>query len=272
MTSVLSRKRPARDDSGLTAIELLVATMLLVIVVTIGFLVTTAMVGQANATQRSGSLTGPAQNGMQVLRELFAGAVPAQSVTAPGTSGTQLYADGCANGSGGGAFPSGQGPFVSATGSDVVLCLVRSGANSAYTYRLSFTGSSCATTGVCSLTVQQEPPLTGWSAPATPKPAVVSVPTTIETISNVLCTQCITLSPTGTLPFVFWNSTTGAGTALNSAGPPSTNPTVPTASLSTIQALDVTLTITSSANHAGSTATETLTSRVFMPNALGGPI
>jgi hypothetical protein len=47
---------------------------------------------------------------------------------------------------------------------------------------------------------------------------------------------------------------------------------VPTASLSTIQAVDVTLTIASSANHAGSTATVTLNSRVLMPNALGGPL
>jgi hypothetical protein len=34
----------------------------------------------------------------------------------------------------------------------------------------------------------------------------------------------------------------------------------------------VTLTIASSANTAGSTATDTLNSRVFMPNALGGPL
>jgi hypothetical protein len=47
---------------------------------------------------------------------------------------------------------------------------------------------------------------------------------------------------------------------------------VPTLSLSTIQAVDVTLTIASSANHAGSTATVTLNSRVLMPNALGGPL
>lgn len=265
MTNPRFAKRQDRDDSGLTAIELLIAAILLVVVVTIGFLVTTAMVGQANATQRTGSLTGPAQNGMQVLREFFAGAVPAQSVVAPsGTPGSQLYADGCANGSGGAAFPTGQGPFVSATGTDVVLCLVRSGANSAYTYHVYFSGSTCATTGNCTLTVDQDPPLTVWAAPSTPKPTAVGTPTTVEQIPNVVCTQCITASPTGALPFVFSNTSV----ALNSVG----SPTVPTASLSQIQAVDVTLTIASSANHAGSTATDTLTGRVFMPNALGGPI
>lgn len=266
MTKILFSKRPAREDAGLTTIELLIATMLLVIVVTIGFLVTTAMVGQANATQRSGSLTGPAQNGMQVLRELFSGAVPAQSVTSPGTVGSQLYADGCASlVPSGAAFPPGQGPFVSATGTDVVLCVVRSGANSAYTYHISFTGSACATTGNCTLTVQQEPVLSTWTPPASPKPTSVSTATTIEQIANVLCTQCITTNPTGTLPFVFTNN---MNTPINSAG----SPTVTNLSLSQIQGVNVTLTVASSANHAGSVSTVTLSSQVFMANAVGGPL
>jgi hypothetical protein len=137
--------------------------------------------------------------------------------------------------------------------------LVRSGANSAFTYHIYFTGSSCASTGNCTLTVQQEPALSGWSAPSRPAPSVVLTPTTVDLVPNVLCTQCITASPTGTLPFVFSNST---GSPVNSIGVP----TVPSASLSLIQGVGVTLTIVSAANHAAST---TLTSQVLIPNALG---
>ncbi|MHB1712581.1 MAG: PulJ/GspJ family protein, partial [Acidimicrobiales bacterium] len=184
----------------MTLVELMVAMTLFVVVITIGFVVTTAMLTTTTSTQQQGFLTGAAQNGIQTLREFFAGAVPAQRIVTP--SGTQLYADECAGGTGGQPFPTGQGSFVSASATDVIVCALRSGANTAYTYEISFTAGSCIK-GICTLTVDQEPPLSGWVPPDgfTPTPPKVSAPQPIATIANVICGPC--RSSSGTSPFVF---------------------------------------------------------------------
>jgi len=241
-----------------------VATTLLIVIVTVGFVVTTTLVSGTTSTQRSGFLTGPAQNGMQVLRELFAGAVPAQTVTTP--SGTQLYTNECAGGTSGQSFPTGQGPFVSASGTDVVLCAVRSGANTAYTYEVHFTGTGCASggNGICTLAIDQEPPPTGSTPPPGSTPAPVSATRTVESIASVQCTPCI--SATGTLPFVF--STTPANPALMPAVTSPPQATVSTANVSSIQAVNITLVLATSTSR--SVTTTTLTSQVSLPNALGG--
>lgn len=263
MTRDAPRKRTIRDESGLSLVELLMAMTLLVVVITIGFVVTTTLVRGTDATQRTGNLTGTAQDGMQVLRELFAGAVPAETVSTP--VGTQLYNNGCAGGTSSQAFPTNQGPFVSASATDVMLCSVRSGANTAYTYEIYFDGTTCnsAGGGICTLEVYQEPLPTGTTITGA-KPTAVTTPTRVESIANVECGPCV--GSTGTLPFVF--STTPANSSLMPAitSPPQT--TVSTSYLSSIQAVDITLILTSSTNRSVSTAT--LSGQVMLPNALGG--
>ena len=48
-----------RDDSGMSLVELMVAMTLFVVVMTIGFVVTSTVVRVTYSTQRSGFLTGP---------------------------------------------------------------------------------------------------------------------------------------------------------------------------------------------------------------------
>jgi hypothetical protein len=240
----------------MSLVELLVAMTLLIVVITIGFVVTATLVRGTNATQRSGALTGTGQNGMQVLRDLFAGAVPARVISTP--SGGQLYNNGCSNGSAGQAFPSGQGPFVSASATDVVLCSVRSGGNTAYTYHVYFS-SGCTTNGTCSLVIDQDAPPTGLNTTGwTPSPLA----RTIETVSSVVCGACNGV--TTTLPFAF--STSASAVFLNTPS----QLAVTTANLSSIQAVKVTLTLATATKSSTSNTTATFSSQVLLSNALGG--
>lgn len=163
--------RMACDESGMTLVELLVAMAILVVVLTLGFIVTTGLVTVSNQTQANGSLLGPAQNGMQELRDLFANAVLPATVSTPG--GT-LYTSDCSTGSG--------GIFSTASASAVSFCALRNG-STAYTYDVSYV--SCSSNGVGTLQVLQEP-----------AGSVAFV------VDNVLC------PPSAPTPFSFWSGGT----------------------------------------------------------------
>jgi hypothetical protein len=137
-------RRSTRDDSGMSLVELMVAMTLLIVVVTIGFVVTTTVVKVTYSTQRAGSLTGPAQNGMDTLQGFFSGAVPNQTVTTPvgvPPATAVLYTNQCS------ASP------LSSSATDVWLCSVRSGSTTAYSYEIHFPTSTCTTNGVCTLQI-----------------------------------------------------------------------------------------------------------------------
>ncbi|HEV3265917.1 MAG TPA: prepilin-type N-terminal cleavage/methylation domain-containing protein [Acidimicrobiales bacterium] len=146
MTQTNSLRRSRRDDSGMTLVELMVAMTLLIVVITIGFVVTTTVVKVTYTTQRTGSLTGPAQNGMDTLQGFFSGAVPNQTITTPvgvSPNTAPLYANQCS------ASP----PLSTST--DVWLCAVRSGSSTAYSYEIHF--ASCpAGNPLCTLQVTQQ--------------------------------------------------------------------------------------------------------------------
>lgn len=136
-----------RNDSGMSLVELMVAMTLLIVVITIGFVVTTTVVKVTYTTQRTGSLTGPAQNGMDTLQEFFSGAVPNQTITTPlgvPPATAPLYANQCS------------ASALSSSATDVWLCSVRSGSTTAYSYEIHFPASTCTSNGVCTLQIAQQ--------------------------------------------------------------------------------------------------------------------
>ncbi len=131
----------------MSLVELMVAMSLLVVVIAIGFVVTTTVVKVTYTSQRNGSLTGPAQNGMDTLQGFFSGAVPNQTVTTPvgvPPNTAPLYANQCS------ASPQ------SSSAADVWLCSVRSGSSTAYSYEIHFPSSTCTSNGVCALQIAQQ--------------------------------------------------------------------------------------------------------------------
>lgn len=142
MTKTRSIRCATRDDSGMSLVELMVAMTLFVVVMTIGFVVTSTVVRVTYSTQRSGFLTGPAQNGMETLQGFFSGAVPNQTISTP--SGAELYANQCS------------ATALTSTATDVWLCAVRSGSNTAYSYEIHFPSSTCTPNGICTLQIDQQ--------------------------------------------------------------------------------------------------------------------
>ena len=131
----------------MSLVELMVAVTLLIVVVTIGFVVTTTVMRVTYSSQRTGSLTGPAQNGMDTLQGFFSGAVPNQTVTTPvgvPPDTAPLYTNQCS------ASP------LSSSAADVWLCSVRSGSSTAYSYEIHFPSSTCTSNGVCTLQIAQQ--------------------------------------------------------------------------------------------------------------------
>jgi hypothetical protein len=173
------------DESGMSLVELMVAVALFLVVITIGLVVTTALITGTSSTQQSAILTGPAQNGMQVLRDFFSGAVPANSIPTP--SGTNLYTSLCVNPA---AAPFPSGSFVSGSSTDVWLCSVRSGSRIAYTYEIHFASPCPTTSATCTLQVDLQRNANG------------SNPQTVEVINNV-CAHCVGSANTS---FVFSTS------------------------------------------------------------------
>jgi hypothetical protein len=146
MTRTNHFRRSTRDDSGMSLVELLVGMTLTVIVITIGFVVTTTVVKVTYTTQRSGSLTGPSQNGMDTLQGFFSGAVPNQTITTPvgvSPNTAPLYANQC----------SATAQMSSPT--DVWLCSVRSGSGTAYSYEIHFPSCPLANP-LCTMQITQQ--------------------------------------------------------------------------------------------------------------------
>jgi prepilin-type N-terminal cleavage/methylation domain-containing protein len=167
MSWTKSAHRTTRDESGLSLVELMVVVTVLLVVMTIAFIVTTTIVTVTSTTQRSGSLTGPAQTGMETLQAYFSGAVPNQTITTPSgvpPNTVPLYSNQCS------------ATENISTATDVWLCSVRSGSTTAYTYHIHF--PTCTANGVCTMQVTQN----GVTQPAVQ-------------ISNV-CVTCTTATNT----------------------------------------------------------------------------
>jgi hypothetical protein len=142
-----SPHRASGDDSGMSLVELMVAVTLMIVVITIGFIVTTTVVKVTYTTQRNGSLTGPAQNGMDTIQGFFSGAVPNQTVTTPvgvPPATAALYTNSCS------------ASALTSTATDVWLCSVRSGSTTAYSYEIHFPAATCTSNGVCTLQIAQQ--------------------------------------------------------------------------------------------------------------------
>jgi prepilin-type N-terminal cleavage/methylation domain-containing protein len=189
-----SPDRSVRDESGLSLIELMVAVALLLVVITIAFIVTTTVVTVTSTTQRSGLLTGPAQTGMETLQAYFSGAVPNQTINTPTgvpPNTAPLYSNQCS------------ATVHTSTATDVWLCSVRTGSNTAYTYEIHF--PTCTANGVCTLQVTQN----GVAQPVVQISNVcvtctnatntsfgfASPPADLSTVSNVTITLTVAAAP-----------------------------------------------------------------------------
>ena len=158
--------------------------------------------------------------------------VVSQSANATYGVGTIVHIGQCAGGSNGQAFTDGNGPFVSATASDIVFCGLRNNSSTAYSYHLHF--ADCSGSGICNLQIDRYAP-PGCSPCHT---------TTVFTMANV--------SDAGT-PFVYDYYDRGSAAW------------EPTAVLSQVQAVQVTYTVAAS----GVSGT-TVKRLVLLPNTLGG--
>src|ERR1035441_10217863 len=101
-------------------------------------------IGEGSDLDRPAGLVrgGPAQNGMETLQGFFSGAVPNQTISTP--SGAELYANQCS------------ATALTSTATDVWLCAVRSGSNTAYSYEIHFPSSTCTPNGICTLQIDQQ--------------------------------------------------------------------------------------------------------------------
>ena len=230
------------DESGGLLIEVLIASTVLTIILTMVFLSTGTMT-KATATQvRRGSLTGFAADGAAQLQQLLADAWTPQNPNSLGVT------DDCAGGGDGQSFPVGQGPFVAATGTDIWLCSIEPKGSTAYTYELHFV--ACSAAGVCNLEADRQP-APGSHGPATP----------VLFIDSVSCPACVSVAGSPS-PFTYIDDSTGSGTVLNPGGGAAA---VGFADLHRVDSVVVNLTITGA-----DTKGTTVRDDVSLFNALGG--
>lgn len=237
-----ARLRPSGDEVGNLLVEVVIASTVLSIVVSMVFVSTGTMTRVTATDVRRGSLTGFAATGAAEVEQLLTNAWTPQNPNGVGVT------DDCAGGSQGETFPVGQGPFVSASGTDVWFCSIRSGSHTAATYELHFTG--CNVSGVCTLQADRQP------APGTTGAAV-----TVLAVDDVSCPACVGVAGAPS-PFVFLDESTGAGTVLNPGGAMAA---VAAAALHRIDTVDLTMTVTAAGTD-GTTVTQT----VALPNTAGG--
>jgi type II secretory pathway pseudopilin PulG len=221
-----------REEAGFTLVEMTVATLIAMVVLLSG---SVAMSATARATRlelNQGATTNSALTTTQAVQQALAGGWTTGTV-----GGVSNYCtDGSANGQTG--FPTGNGPFVSASATAIVFCGFPNNQLISYTYKIYFTG--CSTSHVCTLAIDQEPGL------------LCSVCTTVPRFRMAGVSNALTTSPPG--PFSFW-------TYNASASPPWQQ----TSTLSQIQAVQLALRLT---NPSGS---GTFVQRmILLPNTLAG--
>lgn len=153
MPAVARRPPAARQptETGLTTVEVLVAAALLAVVLAVTFTSTAATTKDTAREVGQGTATDVATTVAGDLQTVLAGAVNPADLPSGDT-------DDCSGSASGAGFPPGQGPFVSATSTSVALCSLAPGASTAYTEQVQF-ADACNGSSVCTVTV------TRWPAP-----------------------------------------------------------------------------------------------------------
>jgi len=136
-----------RGEDGLTLVELAIASAIAISMLLASSVSITATGHASQSEIAQGSTTNQAITDAAALQTFLSGAYDSGSVAGVSTE--------CAGGSSGQAFPTGQGPFVSATSTDVMFCGFRNSSLTSYTYEIHFT--NCDAKSVCTLKVDQEP-------------------------------------------------------------------------------------------------------------------
>lgn len=246
MRSWLARIGPVAEEGGELLVEVLIASTVLTIVLSMVFVSTGTMTKVTGTQVRRGSLTGAAAVGAAAVEQLITNAWTPESPNAVGIT------DDCAGGGDGQTFPSAQGPFVEASGIDLWFCAIRPGQSTAYTYELHFTG--CSAAAVCTLRADRQP-----------SPGASGQPVSILAVGDASCPACLGAAG-ATSPFVYVDDSTGSDTVLNPGGGAAA---VPGASLVRIDLVDLTLTVTDAATGTAASTT-TVQQSVALPNTEGG--
>jgi len=149
----------------------------------------------------------------------------------------------CTDGDSGGttAFAPGNGPFVSAGATSIMFCGFRNSSTTSYTYDIHFT--ACTTSDICTLAIDREP---GFHC-------------SVCTPLRVFAMDGVSDAPSGSPaagPFTYWYYDAAA------SSPPYWQPT---STLSQIQAVQVSFTLT------GASGSGTKVQRmILLPNTLAG--
>lgn len=141
--------RPDRDESGMTAVEVVVASVLMLVVLVMAS--TTVYIAAATTRHsiNQGNSLSPALLASQEVEQILS------SAWTP-VNGVPNITNDCTGNSSGGAFASGNGPFAAsgAGTAEVTFCALNLGASTAYTYDLYLKPASgakpCTTVGGCS--------------------------------------------------------------------------------------------------------------------------
>jgi hypothetical protein len=137
--------RRRRGEEGLTLVELAMAGVLGVALLTTIAVATTAVTHSSRAEVQQGVTTGNAIVAIQAVQQALSAAW-----TPGSTSGVSSQ---CAGGRHGEAWESGTGPFVSVEPSDIVFCGFRNNSSTPYTYELHFTDCE---DHLCTLVLDQQ--------------------------------------------------------------------------------------------------------------------
>jgi len=133
-----------REEDGLTLVELALAGLVGVALLTMAAVATTATVHSSRTEVQQGVTTEGAILAVQEVQQTLS------SAWTPGSTGGVTSQ--CAGGADGQSWVTGNGPFVSVSATDIVFCGFRNNSSIAYTYELHFT--HCTGT-LCTLELDQ---------------------------------------------------------------------------------------------------------------------
>jgi type II secretory pathway pseudopilin PulG len=219
-------------EAGFTLVEMTVAMLIAMVVLLSGSVAMSATTRATRLELNQGSTTNSALITAQAMQQALAG-----GWTTGTLGGVSNYCtDGGSSGQNG--FPSGNGPFVSASSTSIVFCGFPNNQLISYTYKIYFTG--CTASHVCTMAIDQEPGL------------LCSVCTTVPRFRMAGVSNAVTSSPPG--PFSFWTYNASASPQWQQ-----------TSTLNQIQAVQIALELT---NPSGS---GTFVQRmILLPNTLSG--
>ena len=141
---------PHDDDRGFTLVEVMIASIIALALLVSASVAMTATTHAVRTESTQGSTTSSALIAVQEIQSLLGG-----TWTSGSLGGEPSVCSGGIQGSNSQLFPSGQGPFVTATGTDLMFCAFRNNSTTSATFEIHFTG--CSTHNVCTLKIDQEP-------------------------------------------------------------------------------------------------------------------